>query len=161
MSMIIKSKFTKQDFINANFIVFYSKPVIKIFTVFVSLALIATIIAFIGAAKISLSQIIIPVVALGILPLLIYSRSSRGFTSNNLNGAIEYNFDQEAFNIKGESFNVQLNWNNIYKVTKTKNWLLIWQNKNIATPILKRDIQDVEINELKEILAKNKVKNNL
>src|SRR3982751_5322585 len=139
--MLIKSKFTKQEFINANFIVFYSKPVIKIFTVLVSLALIISIVAVIGAAKISVAQVITPIIMLGILPLLIYSRSSRGFTSNNLNGAIEYNFDQTAFTIKGESFNVQLSWNKIYKVTKTKNWLLIWQNKNIATPIPKRNVQ--------------------
>ena len=161
MSMIIKSKLTKQEFINANFIVFYSKPVIKIFTVLVSLALVISIAAVIGAAKISLIQIIAPVVMLAVLPLLIYARASRAFASSNMGETIEYKFDQDSFNIKSKAFNSQMNWNKIFKVTQTKNWLLIWPNKDIATPIPKKDIQSTEMNELKEILISNKVKNNL
>lgn len=63
--------------------------------------------------------------------------------------------------MKGESFNSQLSWDKIYKVTKTKNWLLIWQNRQIANPIPIEDIGEEQISDLKKILDRHNVKNNM
>ncbi|MBL0183120.1 MAG: YcxB family protein [Chitinophagaceae bacterium] len=74
---------------------------------------------------------------------------------------MEYRFDGSNLVIKGESFKSELSWDKIPKVTQTKNWLLIWQGGQIANAIPKRDIPDGLPAELKAILAKNGVKNNL
>lgn len=159
--MTVISKLTKKEFINANFIFFYSKLVIRLYTVFISIAFVISIIAVTTNAKISIVQIIAPFLMLCVLPLLIYARASRAFASSNMNKSIEYKFDQTAFNLRSESASFQMKWGKIYKVTQTKKWLLIWQNKNIATPIPKRNINEAQIGELKQILTSNKVKNNL
>jgi len=54
-----------------------------------------------------------------------------------------------------------LSWDKFYKVTKTKNWLLIWQNNSSANIIPRKDIWESQIEELKELLQKHRVKNNL
>jgi len=61
----------------------------------------------------------------------------------------------------GESFHSQLTWDKVYKVTETKNWILIWQNRQIANAIPKRDVWDGQIEDLKKILTAHKIKNNL
>ncbi|MBC7828738.1 MAG: YcxB family protein [Chitinophagaceae bacterium] len=75
--------------------------------------------------------------------------------------AIEYHFDNDYLLMKGQSFNFELSWNKVYKVTKTKNWILIWQNNQIATPIPRRDIDEELITHLRGTLNGHKVKNNL
>ncbi len=54
--------------------------------------------------------------------------------------------------MEGESFNAKLSWNKIYKVKETKNWILIFQSRQVANLILKSDIWDGEMIELKRIL---------
>jgi hypothetical protein len=159
--MIIKTKLTRQDFINTNFIVLYSKPAIRLFTVVVSLAFIFSTLSAMLSGRISLVEIVLPLIMLCILPLIIYFNAGRVYASSRMSQAIEYTFDDNYFTLKGETFNGHMSWDKIYKVTKTRNWLLIWQNKYIASPIPKRDSTDEEMKVIKEILKKNKVRNNL
>lgn len=74
---------------------------------------------------------------------------------------MEYHFEDDQLTVKGESFSSQYTWEKVYKVTETKKWIFIWQSRQIANLIKKRDIADVQISILKEILDRNKVKNNL
>ncbi|MEI9957623.1 MAG: YcxB family protein [Ferruginibacter sp.] len=112
--------------------------------------------------KVSYSQVIVPIVMLSVTPLLTYFTAKKNYNSNQrISEAIEYQFEKDNLIIKGESFNSQLSWDKIYKVTQTKNWILIWQNSQIANPILKRDIWEGEIESLKVILNGHGVKNNL
>ena len=160
--MPIKSKLSEQDFINVTFVLLYSKISMKIFTGLISLFLIVSILTATLLPNVSFSQIILPVVLLSVMPLLTYFGAKRNFLANKrISETIEYHFDNDYLSMKGESFNSQLTWDKVYKVTQTKNWLLIWQNRQIANPIPKRDIWDGQISELKETLDKHKVKNNL
>jgi hypothetical protein len=52
----------------------------------------------------------------------------------------EYVFTDTDLKITGESFNVTMLWDKIYKVTKTKRWVLIWQTKYLANIIPLQDI---------------------
>lgn len=47
--------------------------------------------------------------------------------------------------IKGESFNSQQTRDKISKVTKKKNWILIWESRQIVNPICRKYISDNEI----------------
>lgn len=160
--MLIRSQLTQEDFINVNFVLLYSKISMKIFTVFTSLFLIFSISLVILLPTYPFTQIIVPLVMLTILPLFTYIIAKRNFTgSDRISEKIEYNFDNENLTMKGESFNSQLSLDKIAKVAITKNWLLIWQNRQFANPIPKRDISALQLTELKEILDSKKVKNNL
>lgn len=160
--MLIKSKLNEQDFINVNFVLLYSKISAKIFTLLISFFLIITFITVIFIPKVAFTQIILPLAMLMAMPLITYFGAKRNFAANaRISEAIEYQFNNNYLSMKGESFNSQLSWDKIYKVTQTKNWILIWQNRQIANPINKRDVWEGDIDSLKEILEKHKVKNNL
>lgn len=160
--MQIKSKLTEKDFINANFVLLYSKLSIKIFTGFILLFLMVSIANSFYFSKDSSSSMLPPLIMLIVFPLMTYLGAKRNYKANKRAGeTIEYDFNETNLSIKGESFNSQLSWDKIYKVTQTKNWILIWQTRQVANIISKKDIWEGEISDLKNILDKHKVKNNL
>ncbi len=136
--MLIKSKLTEQDFINATFVLQYSKVSIKILTGLICFFLLISIFTATFLPGVSFSQIIIPLAMFMAIPVMTYFNAKRNFAADNrISESIEYNFDNDYLLMKGESFNSQLTWDKVYKVTQTKNWILIWQNKQIANPISK------------------------
>ncbi len=162
--MIIKTKLTEKDLINVNFVLLYSKLSVKIFTLIGILMLVVTSVSFFSQSRHSSITTLIatPLIILLGFPLLTYFGSKRSFVTNKrISETIEYQFGKELLFIKGESFTAQLTWDKIYKVSQNKNWILIWQNKQVANVIPKRDIWEGDVIELKEILQTHKVKNNL
>jgi hypothetical protein len=134
----------------------------KIFTSLIALFLLISIVASIFTQYDFFSVAVILFTMLIYVPLVTYVSAVRNFTANSrVSETIEYHFDNEYLSIKGESFNSQLSWDKTYKVTQTKNWILIWQNKQVGNLIPKGDITEEQIGELKEILDNHKVKNNL
>lgn len=62
-------------------------------------------------------------------PALIYMTIRRSYrSSNHLQEHLEIVFIADLIKIKGESFYMELNWNNMYKITELKKWFLIYQN---------------------------------
>lgn len=160
--MFIKTQLTEKDFINATFVVSYNKPSMKIFTGIMLLGLVFAIINAIFLSDTTYQSFIVPALMLIAFPLITYFTAKKNFATNaRISEMVEYIFGDKDLIMKGESFNSQVSWEKIYKVTQTKNWILIWQNKQFANLIPKRDIWDGQIEELKEILISHKVKNNL
>ena len=159
--MIIKTKMTEKDFINVNFVFLYSKIAMKLFTGVISIFFILSILT-VAFTKAAYSTVITPIVLLAAMPLMTYYAARKNYRTNKrISETIEYQFDKDSLIIKGESFNSQLTWDKFYKVTQTKNWILIWQNRQVANPIPKRDIWEGQLADLKLILNEHKVKNNL
>lgn len=160
--MNIKSKLTERDFIDVNFILLYSRTSMKIVTAIIIFFLFGSLLTAFFLPTMPLSQAIVPAVMLSAMPLMTYFTAKKNYASNKrISETIEYVFEKDNLLIKGESFNSQLTWDKINKVTQTKNWILIWQSRQNANPISKRDIWEGEIAELKEILTQHNVKNNL
>lgn len=160
--MNIKSKLTERDFIDVNFILLYSRTSMKIVTAIIIFFLFGSLLTAFFLPTMPLSQAIVPAVMLSAMPLMTYFTAKKNYASNKrISETIEYVFEKDNLLIKGESFNSQLTWDKINKVTQTKNWILIWQSRQNANPISKRDIWEGEIGELKEILTQHNVKNNL
>lgn len=158
----IKSKLTQRDFINVSFVMLFKKNAVKVLTVLILVFLLISLFTALFVPEVSFSQTIVPLVMLAGLPLMTYFSAKKNFSSNQTIGeSVEYNFDTDYLSMRGESFNSQLTWEKIHKVTETKSWLLIWQNTQIAIPIPKRDILEDQINDLRQILDTHKVKNNL
>jgi len=161
-NMIIKTKLTKQDFIKLNFTMLYRKPVIIIFTFFIGLLFLLGVAGLLFSNIDTSSQVAISFTMLIFLPVTTYINSIKNFkASNRITEPFEYSFEDTQLSIKGESFSVQLSWDKIHKVTLLKNWLLVWQSKQLANPIVRRDIGEGQIKELKQFLDRVKVKNNL
>ena len=163
--MTIKTKLTKTDFINLNFVLLFSKVFIRIVFIIMTLSLVFGIVSAIipntFAGDFSVSRILTPLFVLAFLPAVTYFTSAKNYLSNKrISETIEYKFEKDYLVIKGESFNSQLTWDKIHKVTLTKNWLLIFQTKQSANAINRTDIWDGEIDEFKEILIEHRVKNN-
>ena len=160
--MLIKSTLTQKDFINVNFILLYSKTAVKIFTAIIIVFFIVSAVTVAFIPKVNFSQLIVPVLMLLLFPVLIYFAAKRSYAANKrISETIEYQFAKDHLIMTGESFHSQLTWDKVYKVTETKNWILIWQNRQIANAIPKRDVWDGQIEDLKKILTAHKIKNNL
>ena len=106
--------------------------------------------------------IVFPAIFLALLPFFVFLQAKRNFKTNRrLSEQIEYSFTDDNLIITGESFNGTMTWDKIFKVTKTKRWILIWQSSNSANIIPLKDIWDGDINYLKEILDRRGVANDI
>ena len=160
--MNIKTKLTETDFINVSFVLLYDKLSTKILTGIGVLLLVFNVSAMIYEKQSSLSQLLSPAILLVFLPLVTYFTAKRNYAANKrISENIEYIFGEESLDIKGESFNTQLTWDKIYKVTQSTNWILIWHTSQSANPLPKRDVWDEQRELLKNILDSHKVKNKL
>jgi hypothetical protein len=160
--MTIVTKLSESDIIRFNFYVFYRKWFIRIITAVMILDILLSLL-FPKVVKASFpDSLLFPVIFLLLLPLMIYVQAKRNFKNNRrVSEQIEYVFEDKNLIIAGESFNSTMTWDKILKVTKTKRWLLVWQTKNMANLIPLKDIWDGDILNLKEILGKRGVSNNL
>ncbi|MGJ7033786.1 YcxB family protein [Niabella hirudinis] len=127
------------------------------------ISVIPLLLLFPDTAKASMpNALIFPVLFLVVLPISVYIRSKRSFKNNHrLCEQIEYVFGDQNLTITGESFNATMTWDKIFKGTKTKRWMLIWQAGDLTSIIPLRSISESDIQTLKEILQKHGVKNNL
>lgn len=164
-TMTIKTRLTENDYIRVNFYLLYRRWFIRIITAFAVLTVLFSLtemISHIGITNLDFSTFIFPIVALAGLPLLTLYGAKRNYkTASRIHETITYDFRPDYLDVKGESFTSQMAWAKFYKVTKSKNWLLIWQNRQAANIIPIRDVWESQVEELKEILQRNKVKNNL
>lgn len=161
--MIVKSKLTEKDFINVNFLLIWQKAFVRIFAIVLILLGVLRITTSIIAEGFSFADVPVGVLIIPfVYAVFIYFISKKGFSSNPRSSEmIEYGFYMDKFSVKGETFSSTLSWQKMNKVTKTKNWLLVWQSSQAANPIPLKYFDQLQLDELKEILYQNKVKNNL
>ncbi|MDD3489913.1 MAG: YcxB family protein [Paludibacter sp.] len=97
-------------------------------------------------------------------PIILYFITKKNYMSNGrISETIIYEFDYESILVTGESFNSRLTWDKVYSVTENKDWILIWQNRQSANVLPKRDFKNEELQLFKEIVnshseLKNKLK---
>lgn len=160
--MIIKIRLTEKDYINVSFLLWFKRPYIKIIYGVLMICILISILGGDFLEQDFYSDFLIPIVALAILPAFTYLAAKRNYAANpRIKENIEYKFEKDYLFVEGESFKSQLSWDKIYKVTQTKNWVLIWRNRQVANAIPKEDIWEGERAELKNILSAHKIKNNL
>jgi hypothetical protein len=160
--MPIKTKLTKDEYVKATLTVILNRTYTLYFFIFVSIVVIVNIISSVARGQAVIATILPPVLIFSAYILVIYFSVKRGYLKNKrISESIEYTFEENRLIIRGESFNSELSWDKINKVTLTKNWLLIWQTKISANAIPRKDISESDLANLKIILASNRVKNNL
>ncbi len=102
----------------------------------------------------------------GILFLFIVIRSFLrlrfAFNSNKkIQESISYTFTREKIKTKGETFDDEFTWNNVYKVKENKEWFLIYQSAQTMNMVPKKFFTKEQISELRDIIKSNNVKSKL
>ena len=160
--MIIKTKMTQNEFIEANMVLCYSRTATKIITALGFVVLAAVIFIRVYMPDASPAYLFIYPLMLWALPAITtWLQARAAFRTNaRLRECLEYDFSDDFIAVKGESFNSQMTWGKFYKVKQTKNWIFIYQNRLLASPISKKDLFPSDIEKLKAILTAHRVKNN-
>lgn len=167
--MVIKTKLTKTDFINANMALLYKKNSTKIYAI---LGFLFFVLATYGFFLMQVDWMLyikeywflyfVPFVLMFFYPIRTWITANINFSPNKrIAETIEYQFEKDFLVVKGESFSSQSTWKKVNKVTQTKNFIFIWQSSAAANIIPKKDIWEGDIIELKEILDSHGVKNTL
>lgn len=160
--MKIVTRLSEKDIIRFNFYGFYKKWYIRLITGIMLLYVLISILLPLVTGAARTDSLLSPIVFLAVLPLVIYVQAKSNYKKNRrLSEQIEYEFEERQLIITGESFNCTMTWDKIHKVSKTKSWILIWQTRNSANLIPVKDIWEGDILNLKEILGKQGVSNNL
>jgi hypothetical protein len=161
-NMTIKTKLTKEDYKSASFAIIWSRTSLKIIALVFSVIMLFNIITSANRTNSLLPTIIPPVIIGGLAYLLLNFSLAKAYKNNpRVNENIEYQFDDAVIIIKGETFKTELNWDKLYKLTKTKKWLLIWHNNQIANAIPINKVPVEALSDLKRIADLHNVKNNL
>src|SRR5215210_7787547 len=161
--MIVTSRISEKDFVNLTFYLLYRRFFIKFITVVGILMVLVGIMTMVVSPGLSVaSQLIFAFVILIIVPFFTFYSAKRNYRFNKrISEAVEYHFNNHNLEINGESFQSHLTYEKLYKASKTKEWILLWQTPQIANAIPRRNFLPHEIQGLKEILDQHNVKNNL
>lgn len=161
--MTIRSQLSEKEFIQVSLVMMYSKSATR------TIALVAFIFLFVGVSVFLADSrndhplsILIPLAMLTALPLSVYLSARKAYkTVHQLRETVMYSIDNNQLAVTGETYSATYRWDDIYKVSQSKNWILIWQDKQRALPIAAKDLWGGQVAELKEILDNKGVKNNL
>lgn len=80
------------------------------------------------------------------LPIIIYYSARKNYYANpRIGETIVYKFDREVVHVKGESFESTYTWEKVYRITETGSWFLIWQNKQVANIVPKKNFSPEQL----------------
>lgn len=155
-NITVKTNLTQSDFIKVSFHMLYRKFFIRFFTGIWLLSFLISIPTLLTSSfgDIGIQFLFLFILVFGI-PVFTYISAKTNYKANKrISETITYEFNDESIMTIGESFNAQLTWDKIYSVTETKTWILIWQNKQVANVIPKRDFAHDDLKSFKEIVRK-------
>ena len=162
--IVLTTKLSIDDYIKVNYHLLYRKLAIKFMTGIGLFMLLIITFSFNDFTSFPWFQLIFGLFLTVGLPVQVYFAAKRNYKSTGrISETIAYEFDKEHIQLTGESFNSKLTWDKIYSVTENKDWVLIWQNRQIANVVPKRDFKDGQLQAFKDIVKlqsglKNKLK---
>ncbi len=98
-------------------------------------------------------MLFLSLVLLVLVPWVSYGRIKRNFeSSDRTKEHLEYTFDEQGMRVKGASFEAVSQWDMTYKVKENRWWFLIYQNRLMANVIVKEDLTEEEIKQLRTLV---------
>ena len=160
--MIIETKLDFKRYLRLMYSLTYCKPIMIFLTIVGLTMFIGSILYFLGfnvpIDSPPYFQFIFGFFIIAILPFSIYRSGKKNFSSHGrLQEKIIYEFTDERIKITGETFNSELDWTKTYKITELKNWILIYQNRQIAN-ILSKDSFGDKISEFRTLVKSKNIK---
>jgi hypothetical protein len=140
--MILETKLTFSQYLKLMFTMTYRKPITVLLSLCGLTMFIGSVLYFLNFTmpvdKIPYFQLIFGFSIVALLPFSIYRSARKNYsTHGRLQERIIYNLTEERIAITGETFSSELSWEKTYKIEEFKNWILIYQNSNIANIIPK------------------------
>jgi hypothetical protein len=142
--MTVETKLDFNKYLKLRMILLFRRPASIIFTISGLLMFIYAILHLSGLAlpSVNLSDsalIILGFVLVFLRPLAVYYSTKKLYSSNagGLQETKVYEFTQEYFKITANTLNAELKWERVHKITELKDWILIYQNSFVASPIPK------------------------
>jgi hypothetical protein len=160
--MTIATKLHFKGYLNLMYHLTYRNSIMVFLTMLGLVMFFGSILYFVGI-KIPVDsppyfQLIFGFFVLGFIPLSVYRKSKKNFFSHGkLQEKIIYEFTDEKITLKGETFHSEMEWTKIYIIAELKDWILIYQNRQIANLIPKGSFGD-KIDEFKTLVKKKAVK---
>lgn len=153
----INTQIEMEDYIKLMFQTSYKRPIMLYLTIFGFIMLVFGILNVTGLLVLSESSPLFALVfgffTVVYLPISIYIRSKKNYKSNGrLQENIKYSFGKEEMNISGSSFNSTLTWDKTYMVKELKNWILLYQTKQVMNIIPKESFSDNQLSEFRELV---------
>lgn len=160
--MDIKTKITERDFIVVNYQLLWMKPITKVLAVFSIFLLGYDVYYNIYYPHFYDSNLILFFGLLVFWIVMIWWVARRNYRTNKrIQEDLSYNIDSDKLAISGESFKVELSWDKVHRIIKTKKWILIFQSRQSANLIELNSCNETVMKALKEICSANNIKNNL
>jgi hypothetical protein len=163
--MIIDTKLEFKSYLSLIYILTYRKPIMIIITFVGFVMFVGSILYFLGY-KIPFDeppyfQIVFGFFTIGVVTYSVYSSCKKNFSSHGkLLEKVVYEFTDEKISQTGETFSSEMDWTKIYKVLELKDWILIYQSKQVAN-LLPKIAFGKNLDEFKRIVQNKNIKTKL
>ncbi len=152
--IILTTKLSIEDYVKINYHLLYRKWKFKLMTGIGIFMLISLFFTFDSFKEFPWVQLLLGLFLTVGQAISVYFSAKKNYKSNGrISERINYEFDRENIKVTGESFEAKSTWDKIYSVTENKDWILIWQNQQVANVVPKRDFKEGELQALKNIVS--------
>lgn len=160
--MKIETKINFKEYLSWNMQMILQKPIIYIFPfaiIFLTYTNKDTIFSY------DIFSLIYIIVILSVLiwtPIKIRKKIKNAFyTNKTLQELIIYDFSSEKIEITGETFQSEISWSTVFKITELKKWFLIYQSNNVVNLVPKKNFSQQQTIELRNLITQNNIKSKL
>jgi hypothetical protein len=160
--MNVKTKIAEKDFILVNYQLLWMKPIIKVLIAFSSFLIAYEVYYTIQYPDFYDRNMILYIGLIVFWIVMIWWVARRNYRTNKrIQENLTYTIEADKLMIAGESFKVELSWDKVFRVIKTKKWVLVFQSRQSANLISRNECSEEVMNKLKSVCSQNNIKNNL
>ncbi|HLP55888.1 MAG TPA: YcxB family protein [Fluviicola sp.] len=160
--MILTTQLTQQDYIRISFFLQFRKLTVLFVMAAILVWLVVYLVMNLQSSDGKLFNLIPISIGLLVIPGMTYLTAKRNFKGiSRISEPIEYQVKKDGITLQGESFTTDYKWNQLYRVSKNKHFVLIWQTPQVANFIPLRNISESQLAELKRVLDRNLIANKL
>lgn len=167
----IKQSLNSKQIANSSTYIFFNSNLKYIFFTIFAILLFNLIIEIINPYNINKTSefdfsTLLPFVFLILAPILIWNSFKKVANKNLVEKGrfyinVNYTFNSSEFKISGENYSNSYKWEELSKITETKNWILIYTNGYQAIVLDKNQQKAEVINEIKKIFNSLNIKKSL
>lgn len=154
--MTIKTKVNFKEYVKLIYALAYEKTILRLLLGVAGLILLWIIFYYLNIfdlPKPIIYQYVTLVLITIVQPIGIYLTIRRNYkSSNQLREALEIKTTPKDIKINGESYYMEIEWEKLFKIEEKPNWFLLYQNNLSAIIISKKNMDQNDIHDFRQIL---------
>ena len=160
-TVTLTTQISKADFVKVSLSLYYRNAAFLVITAAMLSLLLANVYLKVYKGSKGFDSFA-PILILLVLPGSVVLSASQRYRSNPQNQKpVSCTFDEESFQVKADKSESKCELSTLYKVVKVNRWLFIYRTKKLANMVPLSDISGDQLEQLKELLDGEGVKNNL